>query len=174
MAKIQVQYSTSKAFASGVIRRLTHSPFSHIDIVIPNEGLLGASGPDKKINDPGGVLIRSFSPWPYMCPPITATIETTDVVVRNTIAFARSQLFKPFDDKALYHFLRDRGGLHNKGRDWRDPSSWFCSELVIRSFEVGGLFSYSLAVTKDVISPNDTLFLFNPFFTTETIEAFLV
>lgn len=173
MAIIEVQYSTSKAFASGVIRRLTHSSFSHIDIVIPGQGLLGASGYDKKLNDPGGVVLRSFSPWPYMCPPMTAQIETTDEVVSRTLEFGRSQIGKPFDDKALWHFLRDRGGLKNKGRDWRDPSCWFCSELVVRCFEWAGLFTYPLVVTKDVISPNDTLLLFNPYFTAETIEAFL-
>ena len=46
-----MQYSTSIAFASMVIRRLTHSEFSHVDFILPGEGLLGVSGPDQKIGD---------------------------------------------------------------------------------------------------------------------------
>jgi hypothetical protein len=42
---LQIQFSTSTAFTSGIIRRLTHSPFSHVDFVLP-DGLLGVSGKD--------------------------------------------------------------------------------------------------------------------------------
>ena len=183
--ELLIQYSTSTAFASSVIRRLTHSPFSHTDIVITPEvaarfnvspGLLGASGPDAtterclayrrrrgKSADPGGVLIRSMHPWAYKFPPLTARIRCSDKVHDDTIAFALSQLKKPFDKIALHAFLRDRAGLSILHRDWRDPAAWFCAELILRAPEVGGLFPYELIVTKDVVSPNDTLLIFNPF-----------
>ncbi len=185
MAELLIQYSTSTAFASGVIRRLTHSPFSHTDIVITPEvakhfnvspGLLGASGPDATTErclayrrrhgrsaDPGGVLIRSMDPWPYMFPPLTARLRCTDKVHDDTIAFALSQREKPFDKKAMHAFLRDRAGLSIVRRDWRDPAAWYCAELILRAPEVGGLFPYELILTKDVVSPNDTLLVFNPF-----------
>lgn len=174
MPELLLQYSTSTAFASAVIRRLTHSYFSHVDILLPGEGLLGVSGPGKypNYNDPGGVQIRPFNPWPYLRPPTTAVLKCSDAVVRNTIGFAKSQKTKPFDNHALWAFLKDRAGVIEH-RNWRDPSKWFCSELVIRAAEVGGLFSYELAVTKNVISPNDTLLLFNPFMTVDSVNDFL-
>lgn len=173
MTELAFQYSTSTAFASGVIRRLTHSRFSHIDIILPGEGLLGVSGKDNSILDPGGVVIRKFEAWPYKAPPKVAKLITTDEVVRKSIEWARSQLGKPFDNNALYHFLRDRAGLPPVDRDWRDPDRWFCSEFAIRAAEVGGLFSYPLIVVKDTVSPQDTLLAFNPYMTNSNIKEFL-
>jgi len=187
VAELLIQYSTSKAFASAIIRRLTHSPFSHIDIKITDDvakrfgiqpGLLGASGPDctwqlgikmrrrmGKSYDPGGVRVRSNQPWPYMFPPRVARLRCSDKVHDETLAFALLQRYKPFDKSALYGFLRDRAGLSVVKRDWRDPEQWFCAELIVRSCEAGGLFPYHLAITKDVVSPGDTLLIFNPFMT---------
>lgn len=173
VAELQFQYSTSTAFASKVIRRLTHSRFSHIDIIIPGEGLLGVSGVDKKIKDPGGVQIRSFNAWPYLYPPKVATVACTDVVMNKTIAWGRTQIGKPFDNAALYHFLRDRAGLPTIGRNWRDPNAWYCSEFALRAAEMGGLFAYSLIVSKDTVSPQDTLLLFNPYMQMDNILEFL-
>ncbi len=173
MAELLFQYSTSTAWTSAVIRRLTHSRFSHVDIVIPGEGLLGVSGVDDSIRDPGGVRLRSFNAWPYLHPPITARVQTTDNVIRKTIEWGRSQIAKPFDNAALYHFLRDRAGLSTVGRKWASDDKWFCSEFAIRAPEVGGLFRYPLAIVKDVVSPQDTLLLFNPYMLPENIEEFL-
>jgi hypothetical protein len=166
-----IQYSAGKEFASAVIRRLTHSPFSHIDIVLPGEGLLGVSGPYP--HDIGGVRVRQFNPWPYMSEPKVARLQCSEEVARKTIEWGRSQIGVPFDNGALYHFLRDRGGLSVEGRNWREPAQWFCSEFVIRAVEIGGLFPYKLVVTKDVISPGDTLLLFNPYMPQANIEEFL-
>jgi hypothetical protein len=173
MAELVYQFSTSTAFASAIIRRLSHSEFSHIDLMLPGEGLLGVSGPDKSIKDVGGVLIRPFNAWPYKFPPKIARVQCSDDVVRKTIEFARSQIGKPFDNAALYHFLRDRAGLPVVGRDWRDPSQWFCSEYQLRCPEVGGLFPYPLITRKDVVSPNDCLIYFNPFMSPDNIREFI-
>jgi hypothetical protein len=93
-AELLIQFSTSTAFASAIIRRLTHSPFSHVDAIITDElaqhfkiqpGLLGASGPDcgakagrlfrHKMgwsHDPGGVIVRPNPAWAYLQPPKTS------------------------------------------------------------------------------------------------------
>jgi hypothetical protein len=173
MAELLFQFSTSLAFASTVIRRLTHSEFSHIDLILPHEGLLGVSGPDNTPPvDPGGVRIRPFNAWPYKFQPKVARVQCADEVVRKTIEFAKSQIGKPFDNGALYHFLRDRAGLKPIGRNWRDPDKWFCSELQVRALEVGGLFSYPLIVLKDVVSPQDVLLLLNPYMLPDNILEF--
>lgn len=181
MATLEFQYSTSTAFASGIIRRLTHSRFSHIDIILPGEGLLGVSGPDKSLKwvghspatDTGGVLIRPFGAWPYKAAPHVAKVQCTEDVARKAVEWGRSQIGKPFDNGALYHFLRDRAGLPRIGRDWRDPEQWFCSEFAIRAAEIGGVFPYPLIVSKDTVSPQDTLLCFNPYLSLQDIVEFL-
>jgi hypothetical protein len=140
--------------------------------VLPGEGLLGVSGPDKSIKDIGGVLIRPFDAWPYLYPPKLAKIQCPEEVARNAIAWGRSQISKPFDNAALYHFLRDRAGLPRKGREWRDPDKWFCSEFVLRAVEVAGLFPYALITPKDVVSPNTLLIQLNPYLLPENIIEF--
>jgi hypothetical protein len=172
MAELAFQFSTSPAFASRVIRWMTASEFSHGDLVLPGEGLLGVSGPDKPTKDPGGVRIRQFNAWPYLRPPKIARVQCSDVVARETIKFARSQIGKPFDNGALYHFLRDRAGLTPVKRDWRDPDSWFCSEFLVRAVEVGGLFPYPLIMLKDVVSPQSLLLLLNPYMLPDNIREF--
>lgn len=170
-----VQYSTSTAFASNMIRRLCHSPFSHVDIVLPHVGLLGASGPDKTAKaivngvvgpDPGGVQIRPFDPWPYLNPPLRASLKTDKA--DKIIELAKSQIGKPFDDSALYGFLSSEAGE----RDWREQDKWFCSELVTWACEAGGMFPYPLVALKNRVSPADSLLLFNPFMTPDNIAIF--
>lgn len=178
--QIVIQYSTSTAWQSEVIRRLCHSSFSHVDFVItpgmaevlstPDDpitaGLLGASGRDPKLKDPGGVCVRSFSPWPYRDTPRLVHIHTdkAEAIIRRGL----TQRGKPFDTEALWTFLTTRPG----DRDWRNDKKWFCSEFIVWCCELEGLFPYSLATLKDRISPADSLLIFNPFMTEENIEQF--
>jgi hypothetical protein len=172
MAELCFQFSTSTAWTSGLIRRLTHSDFSHVDIIEPGVGLWGVSGLDDSIKDPGGVRCRKFDAWPYLYPPKVARLQTTDEVVRKTLEWARAQEGAEFDNAALYHFLRDRAGLRKLGREWRDPHKWFCSEYALRAPELGGAFSYPLITPKDVVSPNDDLIHFNPLMLPDNILQF--
>lgn len=160
-SSIILQFSSSTAWQSSVIRRLCHSPFSHVDIVIPYEGLLGASGPDSKLHDIGGVRIRPFQPWPYSIRR-RCTIQTdkADAIV----AAARSQIGKPFDNGALYAFLSNPSKIT---RDWRQPDKWFCSELVTWAFEKSGFFSYPIVPVLNRVCPSDLLLLLNPWIDVE-------
>jgi hypothetical protein len=151
---------------SGLIRRACHSRFSHVDIVLPGEGLLGVSGEDKSVNDPGGVRIRPFEPWPYN---IVREVEIKTDKTNAIIAAARSQIGKPFDDKALYAFFNPYG----EPRDWRELDKWFCSELVIWACESSGLFPYTLCVPMNMINPNDTMLLLNPFMSRDDVNTLL-
>lgn len=167
---LDIQFSTSTAFASGVIRRLTHSPFSHVDIIVPG-GLLGVSGKDDSLNDIGGVRVRPTPAWPYLTPPKVAHIACSDEVTAHVIAAAKSQVGKPFDTTAMWSMLDDQAT--EKIRNWRDPNQWFCSELVAWSLETGGLFPYQLAIMKNRVSPADILLIVNPYMTRENITEFL-
>ena len=184
MPELWIQFSTSTAFMSGVIRRLCHSEFSHVDIVVPGEGLLGVSGSDRDIGDIGGVQIRRPGMWPYLHPPKVARLQTNkaDALIRR----AKTQIGKPFDNGALYNFLDDMG--HAPKRNWRDHGAWFCSEfvtwvlegdkgltdveLVVGGLESGGFFPYSLISAKNRITPADLLLLLNPFLSEANILEF--
>lgn len=164
-AELHIQYSTSNAFASQMIRRLCHSPFSHVDIILEGEGLLGASGPDNYVvdgkpwHDPGGVIVRPFHPWPYLYDPVIARVRTTVEVRDKVIAQARSQINKPFDNSALWEFLSDKPP---GDRDWKATDKWFCSELVTWAEETAGMFPWPLVVPKSRISPADNLMINMP------------
>jgi len=124
---------------------MCHSPFSHVDIILP-EGCLGAS-------DPGGVMLRPFDYQIFKLKQrTTIKSDKTD----KFIELVQSQIGKPFDPKAL------RSVLDNTPRNWRIPDAWFCSELVVWALEEAGFFPYKLIVPKNRISPADLLLLLNP------------
>lgn len=163
-----VRYSSSTAFMSNLIRRACHSRFSHVDIVLPGEGLLGVSGEDKSLNDPGGVRVRPFQPWPYnIIREVEIKTDKTDAVIRR----GKSQIGKPFDNGALYAFFNPYA--YNEQRNWREQEQWFCSEWFIWSCESEGLFPYPLAVPMPMINPNDTILLLNPFMAADDIAKLL-
>lgn len=141
------QFSTSLEWSSGVIRRLCHSPFSHVDYVTP-DGLLGAS-------DPGGVKIRPFN-YQKFGTRRWAVVRTDKAARFHEII--RTEIGKPFDNDALWCFL---GQMPT--RDWRKPDRWFCSELITYALEESGFFPYKLVVAKDRVSPPDLLLLLNPY-----------
>lgn len=172
---IKIQFSTSTAFSSGIIRRLTHSPWSHVDFVLDDGSLLGVSGKDDSIVDPGGVCIRPHEAWPYLYPPKVAEVHCTSEVASKVLALGVMQIGKPFDNSALWGFLEDQGEDPGKpqSRNWRDPSQWFCSELIIHCLEEGGVFHYPLVVAKNRISPADVLLIINPYLMPQNIKEFL-
>jgi hypothetical protein len=61
---IEVLFSSSTAWQSHLIRCFSHSQFSHVDVVMPDSNLLGASNsPDAPViegNPAGHSIIRIF------------------------------------------------------------------------------------------------------------------
>lgn len=156
MATITLQFSTSTEWSSAVIRRLLHSPFSHVDYVVPGEGLFGAS-------DPGGVMLRGFQYQPFLTRH-NATLQTTPKVVARFHELMLSETGRAFDNDALWSFLS------TDDRPWRQRDRWVCSELLCYALEAADFFPYPLAVQKNRVSPADLLLLLNPYF---DVDAFL-
>lgn len=137
MPQLVLQFSTSQAWQSVLIRKLCHGPFSHIDIVV-DQGLLGASdqGPGSPclVGNPCGVAIR---PANYQLFGIrrNAVLEVSQAVKDGVIGFALAQCGKPFDGAALdpATFFTD----DIRARDWTVPGQWFCAELVACAFVEG-------------------------------------
>lgn len=157
---IRFSTSSSKAsnWASAAIRRLNHSPFSHVDYLLPDGNCLGASdqGPNSPCikGNPQGVAIRppNYQTFGYRRDMILKT-DLADAIITHTLM----QLGKPFDSSALWDFLADD---FPGERDWKDPDSWFCAELKAATMDMGGLFGpRKLMWPKNRVSPTDLLLL---------------
>lgn len=148
-----------KNWASPLIRRLCHSPFSHVDFVLPDGNLLGASdqGPDSPCieGNPQGVAVR---PPNYQEFGIRRNMVIKTDRAQFILAAAYNEIGKPFDNGALYKFLSE-GTIGT--RDWRDPSAWFCAEYPPHCFERGGYwYPDELIWGKDRFTPTDLIMLF--------------
>jgi hypothetical protein len=162
---IKLQFSMSTEASSALIGRITHSPFSHVDIILPDThrfpgALLGASNSPNALvleGNPNGVAIR---------PPNYQLFRRRNVAILAAPAAieaafyeaALSQLGKPFDSAALHAFL---DGAPHTGRDWREDDQWFCSEHATWSLEKAKWFPWPIIVSKDRIAPPDLLLLSN-------------
>jgi|SRR5215831_15739555 len=143
---------------SWVIRKACHSPFSHMDFVLPGtEGyLLGSSnmgaGSPHVTGNPCGVAVRpsNYQPWGARRRMIIRT-DKADAI----LTAAMTQLGKPFDNSALYQFIGKW-----PTRDWRDHGQWFCAELCLWATETGNYWNRKLIWPKNRGSPTDYLLLF--------------
>ena len=65
------------------------------------------------------------------------TVEVSEEEYTKFWAFVKLQEGKPYDWLAILHF-----GLRwlRLKRNWRDPSSWFCSEVMAAACESAGVF----------------------------------
>ena len=140
---------------------LGHSQFSHVDFRLEDGSLLGASdNPMAPIiyGNPRGVAVR---PHDYQSFGIRRHMIIRTDRADAIIAYAKSQVGKPFDNGALRNFLSIKFPNAVDARDWRHPDRWFCAELVIVSFEQGGYWNgEQLPWPKTRVSPTDTFFAF--------------
>ena len=97
---------------------------------------------------PAGVQVRPHD-YADFSSVKRVVISCTDQQYVNFLAFAQKQISKPYDKTAILGFAFDR--------DWREPDSWFCSELASAAFEAAGILKYHLATTVNRITPEDLL-----------------
>lgn len=145
-------------WGSSLIRRTCHSPFSHVDIMMPDGNMLGASNsPAAPIiaGNPGGVALRppDYQKFAYRRRMLLDTHRGDDVR-----AIAMTQLGKGFDNGALKDFLSDK---FPGARDWRLDDHWFCAEYILWACDVGGMWApRTLQWPKNRASPTDLLLMF--------------
>lgn len=118
---ITLQFSTTSHIGSKLIRLGTWSDFSHVDIILPDGSLLGATATL-------GVAIREndISKMTKIEKYIVQDVDSSAI-----ISTALEQVGKPYDWKGVLNFI-------TRSRDWEDDSSWFCSELVAYAFKNNG------------------------------------
>lgn len=114
---ITVQFSRKRDPFSALIRWFTWSQYSHVDLVLPDGRLLGATALR-------GVDIRE--PEDFEAVKRFTVDAPTDV-----LKLASLQVGKPYDWPGIFGIV----GRH----DWQDPSRWFCSELVAWAFQSAGV-----------------------------------
>jgi len=144
------------------ICRLTHSPFSHVDLRLADGTLLGSSdSPDAPCitGNPRGVAIRPPD-YQAFAGRRNARIRTTAPKAKKFEEFCRAQLGKPFDRESLrpsvflsFDFTR---------RDWRTTDVWYCAELMTRAVEVAELLNYRILIVKNRVTAADLLLIINP------------
>lgn len=128
---IVLQFSKQPGIASQAIRWFTWSSHSHVDFVLSDGRLLGATT--------DGVTIRDDGRWSRM-----ARVGVD--VPASVIDVAMTQIGKPYDWTGILGFpFRS---------NWQDPGRWFCSELVAWAFDQAG-FPLLRAEHLSRITPRD-------------------
>jgi hypothetical protein len=147
-----------KNWASSLIRRTNHSPFSHVDVQLEDGNLLGASDNASApvvYGNPRGVAVRppNYQRFAYRRQMKLATPLADDI--RKVLL---TQVGKGFDNSSLKEFISDK---FPGTRNWRLDSHWFCAELIPWAEEVCGYWFplVQLPWPKNRFSPTDILIL---------------
>lgn len=132
---LQIVTNWPDPISSGV-RLVTHGWASHAEFVLPDGSTFGArcTGVKKRPYEPN----RHKTVQRFAAPEIDKAYE-----------WALTQ------DGKSYDFFAIAGILFN--RNWRDPSRWFCSELIAASFEQVEAPLLDPDVKVNMITPRDLL-----------------
>lgn len=117
---MRVLFCTSKLPGAALIRAVTWSQWSHVALVDGDEAI-EAIWPAVRVA-PLAEVIAAHSAH--------VIVDLPCRLPSDVIRAARSQVGKPYDLSALFGLL-----MH---RDWQEPDSWFCSELVAWAFAQAG------------------------------------
>lgn len=109
---IRLRFGARPGIEAWLIQWLSTGHWSHVDIVMPDGMLLGARADGVRLRPPGYAPFRNVH---------LATIPAAAPQCRAFYRFASEQLGKPYDNLALWAFLRNR--------EWHREDQWTCSEL---------------------------------------------
>lgn len=132
--------------ASSAIALFSAGYYSHVDVITEKGELLGAREDSIGGKSPG-VQVRPFG---------YEKVKRADVYELTTAreqdaqfwAFAYKQLGKPYDKPGIWGFVF--------GRDWHEPGSWFCSELIAAACEAAGIV-HTLVFPPNKVTPAELI-----------------
>jgi hypothetical protein len=121
--------------------------FSHVDTVWPDGRLFGARS-DIIGGAAPGVQFRAPQ---YVGNSVTlqVSLNVERALDDAYYTFMLAQEGKPYDMEGILAFV--------SGRNWRQPDSWFCSELVAAGLEQCEYFRTPLATPSNKMTPPDLL-----------------
>jgi hypothetical protein len=141
---LQIQFRRANNFSSDLIGWFGADKWSHVDYVLPDGTLLGARW-DKVGGQPSGVHVR---PRDYdkerVAEKWTVQKIVEDDKEQKFRELALQQVGKPYDWEAIVSFAINR--------DWRQDTSWFCSELITWLLETSEIIP-PLFLTPNKITP---------------------
>jgi hypothetical protein len=126
---IQLQFVLGSDFSSQAIAWFSQGHLSHVDAIMRDGQLLGARD-DEAGGQPPGVRIRPAG-YAKFKQRLLMTIPANAEQDGRFYSFLWDQLGKPYDPSAIWGFVT--------GRNWREPDSWICSELVTAAGEAAGI-----------------------------------
>jgi uncharacterized protein YycO len=119
---ITLRFTKDNNPMGAIIRFWTWSEWDHCEIVT-GSGYLGAR-PD------GGVRIRPFNYTKPLAESFARIAFDSAFQERRFLNFVKDQIDKPYDFSAILGFASKR--------DWHNPDSWICSEIVAAAAEYAG------------------------------------
>ena len=156
---LTLQFCGFDSLVARTIERFTDplGKIGHVDIVMPDGALLGAQNEAGLGGKPSGVQIR---PATYVVAAggnniVRVIVPVTADMQQKFYDFALDQVGKPYDLTAIAAFVA--------GRDWRQPDSWFCSELAAASLEQGDVFPSPLFAPANKVTPAGLLLVVSAF-----------
>lgn len=155
---IKLQFSRSTELVSLLIAKACRSQFSHVDAVLADGNLLGASdSPNAPFieGNPSGVAVRPPDYQPFAIRRV-AHIYVPARVEERFYDILRSQLGEPFDHTAMHRVFSIEP---DPEQSWKDAYGWFCSELKAYSAEEAGVFDVPPIITMNKVTPNDLLLM---------------
>jgi hypothetical protein len=126
---IQFRFVLGRDLASSAIALFSAGYFSHVDAVMLDGTLLGARA-DTIGGRPPGVQVRPNG-YETIKRAVTFSLAVEPTQELNFYAFLGAQVGKPYDKTAIWAFVL--------GRDWTEPDSWFCSELLAAAVIAAGI-----------------------------------
>lgn len=135
---VKLMFSRSKHPGSYLIRALTWSDYSHVEVLLKDSHIVGSNYPkgveffplDRRVKEASAYLI--------------CEVDVDENKVRD---FLTLQVGKPYDKTAIFGIL-----MH---RDWHEDDSWFCSELVCAALQYAGVDLVKKPQNR--ITPQDVL-----------------
>ena len=141
---VQLIFSTRKGIFSKLVRFITWSHYSHVDMIVGGDHIIGASVLHG-VEEVSLAYRKSVSHRWVIGEVPTIAAEDDDNIYRAL----KSQVGKPYDWFGILGFL-----FH---RDWQNEDRWFCSELIAWAFDKVGTRILADSVRKSRVSPEHLL-----------------
>lgn len=120
MPPLRLAFYKGAGLSAWAIRTVTWSAYDHVALLLPDGSVLDV--------EPGAGVSEHLA---TRKPDAVCAVDAPDDVLDAALAWARTQIGKPYDWTAVIGI-----GLH---RDWRQTGSFFCSELIALGFESVGI-----------------------------------